>query len=164
MGAWQSANYISAQGGVNWATAANNFIRMSELQVEKGDTVTPFEARAYPLELLMCQYYYYRVSGGQSAGLFIGSGFAYSTTNLNCWHKAPTRMRTTPQFNASNLAALAPNGSSVNANSFAVYSGGPDGVLVNYTMASAAWTAGQSANFIVGSSAAAGFIELNADF
>jgi hypothetical protein len=56
--AWQSVNKQMASTAVNWATTVNNFISLTELQVEAGTVATPFERRPYQQELLLCQRYY----------------------------------------------------------------------------------------------------------
>lgn len=58
VGTWQSSNYISAPGIVNWCSGPNNFIRMSELQLEQGTEATQFERRSIAAETLLCQRYF----------------------------------------------------------------------------------------------------------
>lgn len=70
LGAWQNANYISAAPAFNWAATANNYIRMTELQVEAGSISTPFERRPVGVEMALCQRYY---EIGQQPFLYISS-------------------------------------------------------------------------------------------
>jgi len=58
-------------------------------QVELGDTATAFEYRPRPLELMMCQRYYYRAGYG-------ASGNATDTTVIAVGTTHPTTMRGTP--------------------------------------------------------------------
>lgn len=77
-GAWQAGNFVSAPGATNWASVANNFIELTELQLEAGSVATPFERRSYAQELALCQRYYqlfptlkfwqYAGSGGAAVG------------------------------------------------------------------------------------------------
>jgi hypothetical protein len=43
--------------------SSGDYIEVSEVQLEVGDTATPFEHRSYGEELAKCQRYYYRVDG-----------------------------------------------------------------------------------------------------
>jgi hypothetical protein len=49
-----------AVGQVNLASATNNYWQITGLQLEVGDTATPFEHRSYGEELTACQRYYER--------------------------------------------------------------------------------------------------------
>jgi hypothetical protein len=48
-----------AVGQVNLASATNNYWQITGLQLEVGDTATPFEHRSYGDELAKCQRYYH---------------------------------------------------------------------------------------------------------
>ena len=51
-----SANF--AVGQVNLADSTSNYINITGVQLEVGDTATPFEHRPYDVELARCQRYY----------------------------------------------------------------------------------------------------------
>jgi len=56
---WGSAVAINRYvGQVNLADAVNNYINFTGVQLEVGDTATPFEHRPYDMELARCQRYY----------------------------------------------------------------------------------------------------------
>jgi hypothetical protein len=58
---WQSTNTTQrAVGQVNLADSTSNYINITGVQLEVGDTATPFEHRMYSQELAMCQRYYYK--------------------------------------------------------------------------------------------------------
>lgn len=55
---WQTTIAYTAPGATNWGATAGNFIAMTELQVEPGPVVTPFERVTFADNLLRCQRYY----------------------------------------------------------------------------------------------------------
>ena len=75
-GAWASAGYLSATGAVNLVETSGATLFMTGLQVEVGDTATPFEHRSYGQELALCQRYYEQhYSFNTHAGLYINSEY-----------------------------------------------------------------------------------------
>jgi len=54
-GAYTAANYMVGQ--VNLADSTSNYINITGVQLEVGDTATPFEHRPYDMELARCQRY-----------------------------------------------------------------------------------------------------------
>ena len=52
--------------GIIGQTSTSHQVYMSQLQVEAGDTATPFEHRSYGEELSLCQRYYQRTQGTSS--------------------------------------------------------------------------------------------------
>ena len=55
---WVSGNYTSHSSCTNWADSTSNYINITGVQLEVGDTATPFEHRPYDMELARCQRYY----------------------------------------------------------------------------------------------------------
>lgn len=55
---WLNVNNGVTSGYTNWSTVANNFIALTELQLEAGVTATPFERRPIGIELTLCRRYY----------------------------------------------------------------------------------------------------------
>ena len=51
---------------MNVASSANNYWRITGIQLELGDIATPFEHRSFGEELARCQRYFYRVSAAAS--------------------------------------------------------------------------------------------------
>ena len=56
---YTTANEASSQ--VNLADSTSNYINITGVQLEVGDTATPFEHRPYDMELARCQRYYNRI-------------------------------------------------------------------------------------------------------
>ena len=83
-------------GQVNLADAVNNYINITGVQLEVGDTATPFEHRPYDVELARCQRYYYKSPDGYSYGdtwivYQASTGFAFNG-------RFPVTMRTNPSI------------------------------------------------------------------
>ena len=71
-GAWQTGNYLATSNQViDVASTANNF-RLSQVQLEIGDTATSFEHRSFEEEFSLCQRYFqyftYAFASYESAG------------------------------------------------------------------------------------------------
>jgi len=58
-----------AVGQVNLASATSNYWQITGVQLEVGDTATPFEHRSYGDELARCQRYYYKFPSASRIGL-----------------------------------------------------------------------------------------------
>jgi hypothetical protein len=82
---WQSYTAANALvGQVNLASATNNYWQITGVQLEVGDTATPFEFKSVEDELLECQRYYWRTTATGSAYATILSS-AVSQTNTNVY-------------------------------------------------------------------------------
>jgi len=104
---------------------AGDFLYITNVQLELGDTATPFEHRSYGQELARCQRYYYRHADHSwfNANANIGIGFYYVSTEIMTVVQFPVSMRTQPsleQASGTNYYALQGNGSSDGFNSFSL--------------------------------------------
>jgi hypothetical protein len=61
---WYSVNGQT----INGSTSTNNYIQITGVQLEVGDTATPFEHRSYGEELAKCQRYYEEPNGSSRVG------------------------------------------------------------------------------------------------
>jgi len=90
---WASAVAINRYvGQVNLADAVNNYINFTGVQLEVGDTATPFEHRPYDMELARCQRYC--VQGDFALAGCYGGGGAYPIAG----HTYSTPMRAAPSI------------------------------------------------------------------
>jgi hypothetical protein len=62
----------SAPGNVNWAANANNWVMLTDAQLEMGAVCTPFERRPQSVEYALCQRYYQTARG--ELGAYAPSG------------------------------------------------------------------------------------------
>ena len=76
------------------------YIDLAQVQLEVGDTATPFEHRSYGDELARCQRYYYKWQS-PTAYSFIATGYAYQSTDANIPILLPQELRANPTFSSS---------------------------------------------------------------
>ena len=106
-GSWAGAIYVSATGAVSLIGTLNATWQITGVQLEAGDTATPFEHRSYGQELALCQRYFaksYRqnVAPGTAnptnyEGQVNGSvGAANSTSLKSTAFYLPVSMRSAP--------------------------------------------------------------------
>jgi hypothetical protein len=91
------ASYTAANravGQTNLAAATNNYWQVTGVQLEIGDTATPFEHKPYGEELSRCYRYYWEQAGGNSVPF--GVGAMYSSTQVYTNVTFPREMRTAP--------------------------------------------------------------------
>jgi hypothetical protein len=74
------------------AITASTTILITGVQVEKGQVATPFEFRPYPIELPLCQRYYYQIQPTSPFGI-IGPGVSSSTTSAELFINYPLTLR-----------------------------------------------------------------------
>ena len=104
---WGSiVNANRAVGVVNLADTVGNTWQVTGVQLEVGDTATPFEHRSYGDELRRCQRYYFQTSAANSGGAY--QNLAVCTYIGNTIFRGiiefPTTMRAIPTF--SNAGAF----------------------------------------------------------
>ena len=85
-----------AAGQVNVFDSASNNWYITGVQLEVGDTATPFEHRSYGEELAACMRYCYVFGTGTTNNAALGTGFAYQTTWAFASIHFPVEMRATP--------------------------------------------------------------------
>ena len=92
-GSWPGNAGFAAGHAVNVASSANNYVRITGIQLELGDIATPFEHRSFAEELNLCKRYfqssfpsdvapqngYYATNTGASAGY--AGATCFSTNN-----------------------------------------------------------------------------------
>ena len=150
-------------GQVNLADAVNNYINITGVQLEVGDTATPFEHRPYDMELARCERYFQKSfrqedapaqnshpGEGEHRFTIIGTGFGtlmtiYLTTTMRGYPSVTT-------YNPHNTNNLARNTSvpgdisgigvgNLSNNSFAIIVFGTNHDTANGFQASVHWTA-----------------------
>ena len=92
---WAAANTFSTASQVNALDSTSNFFRITGVQLEAGDTATPFEHRLYGQELALCQKYYYKIFPGAVSAVF-GPAYSFSTTGAQAAIPYPVTMRIAP--------------------------------------------------------------------
>jgi len=75
------------------ATSAGEFLYLSDVKLEAGQTATPFEQRSFGDELFACQRYY--------SHAVAAVGPATATTSINAWATFPRQFRIAPAYSVS---------------------------------------------------------------
>jgi hypothetical protein len=134
-----------AAGQVNLLDSTSNYWQITGVQLEVGDTATPFEHRSYGDELQRCQRYFYRKAWSGSGDKF-NAGAVYDTTNVVCSYWLPVSPRAEPYLTWSNLELRQGNTSKTitSIGSVVTNTGSND---VRLTVVSSGLTAGYSASF-----------------
>ena len=107
-GAWNTADTsLATSNQVNFFDSTSNNFYLTGVQLELGDTATPFEHRSYGDELARCQRYFYKTQTGGGSGewhyaMLDGSSSDY----INAYVKFPVSMRATPSGTATHNGAL----------------------------------------------------------
>ena len=116
---WEATDTTDIAAGltVNLADSTSNYINITGVQLEVGDTATPFEHRPYDMELARCQRYYENNGGGNNS---IWSGYC---TNGNTYYLGiPFKVtkRTTPSctFTSVGVSSFPTTGGINNVNTF----------------------------------------------
>lgn len=100
--AWEAITTANRHVGqtVNLADTIGNYFQITGVQLEVGDTATPFEHRSYGQELALCQRYYQELNLPSNhyflcTRLSVSSGIPYGSYTL------PVEMRSTPTLSQS---------------------------------------------------------------
>ena len=106
---WETSSNADRAGAntVDVGTVTNGYFQITGVQLEVGDTATPFEHRSYGDELARCQRYYYRRTSVGSNGSYYRyvTGFHNSTSSAEGVLEMPVEMRATPSLSSSGTFA-----------------------------------------------------------
>lgn len=140
--------FENAASNGNPSVSANDYFEVSEVQLELGDTATPFEHRSYGDELLACKRYFQRIAGGESGitGSAIMTGVMHNSTFLEGIYKMEVEMRTEPTLErvaGTNYYGFSRTGTQDQFNSLSIDSGAGNPRQVNlYNATEVSGTAG----------------------
>ena len=91
---WQNADYYGATGDVKLINTNGATVYVTGVQLEVGDTATPFEHRPYDMELQRCQRYYQKMEANTTQ--YFDSGWVYTSSNFAMVHTWTVPMRIAP--------------------------------------------------------------------
>jgi hypothetical protein len=87
---WITDGHYTTANAVNNMDSTSNTFYVTGVQLEVGDTATPFEHRSYGEELTLCQRYCFQLDGQDY------SVIGMKDQSLECFFPFPTTMRTQP--------------------------------------------------------------------
>ena len=103
---WQNTAANRAVGQVNVMDSTSNNFYLTGVQLEVGEQATPFEHRSIGDELIRCQRYYVRHTGGSTNLSGLSTGVIYSSTAALTAHTYITPMRSSPTIGTDSLNAV----------------------------------------------------------
>ena len=107
VGSWHSGNYHGSSSETKFIANANATFQITGVQLEVGDTATPFEhGKSYGQELLACQRYYF-VNDPDDLGTYMAKG-AYTGNQTTAIHVVnfPTTMRASPTLGSYTISQV----------------------------------------------------------
>jgi hypothetical protein len=127
---------IRTSGSVNWIANAGATFYITGVQLEAGDTATPFEHRSYGQELALCQRYFlmWRPQGtGATEYPGVGFGYASGPSSHIIGIKTPVTLRSTPtvSFTGSLTMTSGALGAGFLSSVSNVYQPGPGGFWIS---------------------------------
>jgi hypothetical protein len=131
--AWETAVAADRNAGstVNLASTIGNYFQITGVQLELGDTATPFEHRSFGQELALCQRYYTKVKANSAFSRF-AVGYNYSGVRNNSVVHTPVNLRTTPTLTTTGTFGIYHGAELVaNVSSVSIESGSNTAVSVN---------------------------------
>ena len=128
---------------------AGDFLYLTNVQLELGDTATPFEHRSYGQELALCQRYYMRwqpkVNSGATSFPAVGFGYASATGTAGYNVSLPSSMRATPTVSFSGTINAFHGAASATLSSVGtVYEVSNSGFWITTTMTTSPFTVGDA--------------------
>ena len=132
-GSWVGGSLkFSVTGAVNVLGTLNATWYVTGIQLEKGETATPFENRLYGNELLLCQRYALRFGGEVSYERIgnIGTAYAVNAAVLNITSMVP--MRASPSMNYGGTINLCDGNTNIAMTSAVLGSGGAEVSTKNF--------------------------------
>jgi hypothetical protein len=104
VGSWHSGNYHGSSSETKFIANAGATFQITGVQVEVGDTATPFEHKNARQELSDCQRYCWRLTKENSSESLIAVGFVYSTSSVITHLSYPQVMRAIPSASVSSVS------------------------------------------------------------
>ena len=100
--AWHAWDWtdINAAGTLDIGATTSDYVKITGVQLEVGDTVTPFEHRSYGEELSLCQRYFQKISGGSDA--FVVAAKGQGTASVDATIPLTVPLRASPTMNSIN--------------------------------------------------------------
>jgi hypothetical protein len=109
-GSWSGSALASATGAVSVVGTNGATFYITGVQLEAGDTATPFEHRSYGAELALCQRYYFKTN---STIVVRSAGYSANARAYGAPITLPVTMRNSPTITLSNVSYVGSNTATV---------------------------------------------------
>ena len=142
---WIAGNKVTSTSSTQWAKTTGNYINVTNLQLEAGDTATPFERRNYGDVLAQCQRYYYQLKYTLTYQPIKTPCMIMSPNTLRGEWIHPVTMRTGPDFTVNGVGNFRLNNSQGHdevCNGFTVITSRPERTEIQFNKASGNLTVG----------------------
>jgi hypothetical protein len=103
---WHSTDADRVAGQVNFADSTSNEWYITGVQLEAGDTATPFEHRSYGEELALCQRYYVEYKANNASRDQIAMCYKYDADDGFGFFTPQTAMRTRPTITYNDVVVF----------------------------------------------------------
>ena len=123
-----------ATGQVNLADSTSNNWHITGVQVEVGDTATPFEHLTYAEDLLACQRYFWRTTGSDYHG--VGAGYVRTSSAVRFYIPNPVDMRANASMSKSGALRCASGTSTIDMTTINAGWTGPRGSMCEFAQSS----------------------------
>lgn len=136
---WESGNYVHITNTEQWISNSSATFYITGVQLEVGDTATPFEHESYDKTLLKCARYYYKFISDESSS-YLATGMARNTVQawVPVWLPAPLRSGVLTDMTLTNGGTfrLMEQGTSQTATSISLGTSFRESILVIVNVAS----------------------------
>jgi hypothetical protein len=153
-GAWAAGDFRSVTGATSLVANSGATFYITGVQLEKGTTATSFDYRPYGTELMLCQRYYFGLSGNSSNNMPIIVGQAYSSSGVIGCFIPVVQMRAAPTLSYNLLNSWTSTGSNSNATTWSVDAGSSGQLLRINATGGSGLSAGNASGMILNGSSA----------
>ena len=118
---WADSTLLGADNTNNLLETTGNTFYLTGVQLESGESATPFQYEDYATTLHKCQRYYHKIAEGNNQSIAIGT--FYNTTQVYATYTYPTTMRAAPTIDtvfSNNYFIVYTNSTNYGASSIAI--------------------------------------------
>ena len=160
-GAWAGNWFVGSTGSTSVVGTNGATFYITGVQLEAGTVASPFERRDYGRELIMCQRYFWGVSGNASNNMAIMTGQAYTTGAILGCFVPIVQMRAAPTLSYNSLNSWTATASNANTTTWTIEAGSTGQLLRISATGGSGLSAGNASGMILNGSSA--FFNLSAE-
>jgi hypothetical protein len=162
-GSWGAGEHYGVTGANNLMGSTSNYLYITGVQFEKGTTASTFEFRSYQKELMLCQRYYAKISGGGFSNFAaFAVGFCSNSTTIEGLINYPVTMRAAATLSFSNVRTNTATGTNTAVTSVSNSYAGTNSMNAVFVSSGSSITQGQAGS-IIGNSNSSAYVDLSAE-